>query len=424
MREARQMPDIFLSYAREDHVRAGEIAKALGDDGYDVFWDKEIPPGRTWADFLEEKLTNCKAVVVLWSKDSTASQWVKEEARIALDKGKLIPAMLDGSAPPFGFGEVQAANLMSFAGDRAQPEWRRFTGAIQALFGEGPRPRARPTPPPPPAAQTGWRGAEAPAATAAAKNGWLKWVGGAFGAVVALGVIGAVFGGGDQPAPAPTPAPFGNLEPGPAPNVALAPSVQAIVAQARQNENDAKSAVQAANMASAQGQQAAAAATNGQPGFGVQTVPLGVAAGNLALLASGQVAPLGLQAQNGMQFFGLMQASPNGSSLEGGFTWGAAAGAGKFRYPPDGTFDFVGQAGISGRYTLLTRERGTAGATEGGGVGVVSYPDGRRYEGEYRTRGEGPQSQLFRHGLGVHYAANGDVIEAGRFANDRLTGPE
>jgi hypothetical protein len=222
------------------------------------------------------------------------------------------------------------------------------------------------------------------------------------------------------------PAPFGNVTPTPGPggNVAIAPNVQAIVDQARQNEAQAKAAVQAANAASAQGQQAAAAATSGQMGYGVQQVPLGVAAGNLGLLATGQVAPIGLQAQNGMQFFGLMQASPAGSSLEGTFSWGVAAGAGKFRYPPDGTYDFVGTAGISGRYSLLTRETGTAGTSEGGGVGVVSYPDGRRYEGEYRSRGEGPQAQLFRHGLGVHYAANGDVMEAGRFANDRLTGPE
>jgi hypothetical protein len=417
------MPDIFLSYAREDQVRAGAIAKALSDDGYEVFWDKEIPPGRTWADFLEEKLTNCKAVVVLWSRHSTASQWVKEEARIALDKGKLIPAMLDASAPPFGFGEVQAANLTSFAGDRTQSEWRRLTGAIQALFGEGPRPRARPAANT--TAQSGWRGPEPVSTAAPAKdNGWLKWVGGAVAAVVVLGVIGSLSGGGDGPQPGP--APFGNVGPGPVPGGggAIAPDVQTVIDQARANEAAAKAAVQAANQASAQGQQAASAAASGQAGFGVQQVPLGVAAGNLNLLASGQVAPIGLQAQNGMQFFGLMQASPSGSSLEGTFIWGAAAGAGKFRYPPDGTFEFVGTAGISGRYSLMTRELGQAGSTEGGGVGVVSYPDGRRYEGEYKTRGEGPQSQLFRHGLGVHYAANGDVMEAGRFANDRLTGAQ
>ncbi|NTU75426.1 MAG: hypothetical protein HGA86_04825, partial [Anaerolineaceae bacterium] len=35
--------------------------------GLDVFSDNEIPPGRSWADFIEAKLEACKVMVVLWS---------------------------------------------------------------------------------------------------------------------------------------------------------------------------------------------------------------------------------------------------------------------------------------------------------------------------------------------------------------------
>lgn len=100
------MADIFLSYSREDHTRAAEIAKALNAAGYEVFWDVEIPPGKSWADILEEKLAVCKAAVVLWSRVSTASKWVREEARLAHDRGKLIPVQIDELPPPFGFGEI------------------------------------------------------------------------------------------------------------------------------------------------------------------------------------------------------------------------------------------------------------------------------------------------------------------------------
>ena len=77
------MADVFLSYAREDRAKAEQIAQALGAGGYDVFWDVEIPPGTSWADFLAEKLASSKAAIVLWSVTSTASQWVREEARLA-----------------------------------------------------------------------------------------------------------------------------------------------------------------------------------------------------------------------------------------------------------------------------------------------------------------------------------------------------
>ncbi len=126
------MADIFLSYSREDHARASEIAAALTAAGYEVFWDVEIPPGKSWADILEEKLAACKAAIVIWSQISTASKWVREEARLAHDRGKLIPVLIDDSAPPFGFGEIQAADLKRWHGDVGDPHWRSLLMAVAA----------------------------------------------------------------------------------------------------------------------------------------------------------------------------------------------------------------------------------------------------------------------------------------------------
>src|SRR4029077_14908549 len=116
--EARAcMADVFISYAREEPPRSEQVARGLAAAESVTVWDTDIPPGQTWADYIEGKLSQCKAVVVLWSEHSTKSQWVREEARMGRDKSKLIPAMLDGSAQPFGFGEVQAANLSTWRGE-------------------------------------------------------------------------------------------------------------------------------------------------------------------------------------------------------------------------------------------------------------------------------------------------------------------
>ena len=167
------MADVFISYSREDRPRAEQVARGLGAMGLDAFWDTDIPPGQTWADYIEGKLSQCKAVVVLWSEHSTKSQWVREEARMGRDKSKLIPAMLDGSPPPFGFGEVQAANLSSWRGEPNHPEWVRLSTAVQNAVGV---PSAAPTPQPtpqrsyapPPTAQP--QPVYAGAASAAAEN--------------------------------------------------------------------------------------------------------------------------------------------------------------------------------------------------------------------------------------------------------------
>jgi len=139
------MADVFISYAREDQAPATRIAHGLEAMGLDVFWDTEIPPGQTWADYIEGKLSACKVVIVLWSAHSTKSQWVREEARMGRDKSKLIPVMIDGSPAPFGFGEVQAANLAGWTGDPNNADWRRFSQAVQNAAGGG----AVAAPPPP-----------------------------------------------------------------------------------------------------------------------------------------------------------------------------------------------------------------------------------------------------------------------------------
>jgi hypothetical protein len=101
------MADVFLSYAREDSARAEQIANGLQAAGMDVFWDNEIPPGTTWADYIESKLNQCKALIVLWSEHSTKSQWVREEARLGRDRGCLIPVLIDAAQPPFGLGRCR-----------------------------------------------------------------------------------------------------------------------------------------------------------------------------------------------------------------------------------------------------------------------------------------------------------------------------
>lgn len=160
------MADVFISYSREDRLQAEHIARGLSAMGLEVFWDNEIPPGQTWADYIEGKLAQCNAVIVLWSQHSVKSQWVREEARMGREKAKLIPALLDGAPAPFGFGEVQAADLSRWRGEPNHPDWNRFAQAVYAIArGEGATPPAQPpqsqpqqawSPPPPPAAAAAW----------------------------------------------------------------------------------------------------------------------------------------------------------------------------------------------------------------------------------------------------------------------------
>lgn len=134
------MADIFISYKREDQEEKGRvapIAEALRAEGYDVFYDVQVPPGSSWEAYLQSKIDEARVVLVLWSQHSVASDWVKEEAEMAKNAAKLIPVFLDAVAPPFGFARIEGANLSNWDGDLQHIEWRGLVAALKSRIGDG-----------------------------------------------------------------------------------------------------------------------------------------------------------------------------------------------------------------------------------------------------------------------------------------------
>src|SRR5262245_26006322 len=103
------MADIFISYARKDRARVRPLADALSAQGWSVWWDRQIPAGRTFDQVIAEALGSARCVVVVWSKESVASNWVREEAEEGRRREILIPVLFDNARPPLGFGRIQAA---------------------------------------------------------------------------------------------------------------------------------------------------------------------------------------------------------------------------------------------------------------------------------------------------------------------------
>ena len=72
------MADIFLSYASEDLERAKLLAPVLEARGWSVWWDRRIPPGKAFAQVIEQA---ARGVVLLWSTSSIERDGAKREYR-------------------------------------------------------------------------------------------------------------------------------------------------------------------------------------------------------------------------------------------------------------------------------------------------------------------------------------------------------
>ncbi|MEO6255347.1 MAG: TIR domain-containing protein [Sphingomicrobium sp.] len=131
-------PTIFLSYAHHDRVKAQRLAAALDRAGYTVWWDGLIEGGAQFDKSIRDALDAADAVVVLWSKHSVESDWVRDEAAQGRDRRRLVPLSLDGSAPPLGFRQYQMIDVSGWRGKAGAPELGAIRRAIASAVGQEP----------------------------------------------------------------------------------------------------------------------------------------------------------------------------------------------------------------------------------------------------------------------------------------------
>ena len=128
------MSDIFISYKREDQATARKLANALESEGWTVWWDPKLRAGERFNDVIESALNEAKCVIVLWSKRSVQSLYVKDEATHALNRKKLVPVTIEQVELPFRFEELHTPSLFNWDGSKDFSEFRRLVEDISTIL--------------------------------------------------------------------------------------------------------------------------------------------------------------------------------------------------------------------------------------------------------------------------------------------------
>src|SRR4029453_689346 len=129
------MSDIFLSYASQDRSRVRPLINALERHGWSVWWDRRVLPGKSYDQVIEDALQSARCVVVVWSKVSVQSDWVRTEAEAARQRQILVPVLIDpGVHIPLAFSLIQAASLWDWQDTRPHPDFEWFLLAVTALI--------------------------------------------------------------------------------------------------------------------------------------------------------------------------------------------------------------------------------------------------------------------------------------------------
>jgi hypothetical protein len=74
----------------------------------------------------------------LWSELSVKSQFIKDEATYALNRGKLVPILIEEVNIPFRFERINSVKLIDWDGSDSFPAYQKLVSDIVSVLGEPP----------------------------------------------------------------------------------------------------------------------------------------------------------------------------------------------------------------------------------------------------------------------------------------------
>ena len=153
---AADIPEVFVSYARENRALAELLSEGLSADGLKVWWDSDLCAGAEFAAVIEAKLQGAAVVIVLWSADSVRSVFVRDECSRAIRHNKLLPVRIETVELPLGYGQLHTLDLLDWDGDTDDAAFQKLLQDVRQRQQRGAEPAPPPSRPPPPRPER-WR---------------------------------------------------------------------------------------------------------------------------------------------------------------------------------------------------------------------------------------------------------------------------
>lgn len=126
------MSDIFISYSRQDSEYAQKLTYLLEWYGYSVWRDtNSLHGGQDFSLEIQQAIKLAKCTIVLWSKSSIDSKWVRAEAVLA--NNCLLPVRLDAVEIPPPFNALHTEDLSNWQGDPCDLGFKKLLNAIKRL---------------------------------------------------------------------------------------------------------------------------------------------------------------------------------------------------------------------------------------------------------------------------------------------------
>jgi adenylate cyclase len=136
------MADVFVSYARCDKARVAPLVAAIEANGWTVWWDQEICSGQEFDRQIAQELKIASAVLVVWTRNSVESRWVRGEAREGAERGILVPVRFERADLPIDVRALHTTDFEDWKEDPRSSQAQEVMRALGTLIAHGRAPQS------------------------------------------------------------------------------------------------------------------------------------------------------------------------------------------------------------------------------------------------------------------------------------------
>lgn len=127
--------DVFISYKKEEREYAEKVAQALEQAGYVAVADfTSIELNEDFAEKIDHLIRSARLVLVLWTKASANSRWVRAEATLAVDLGTYLGVLVESADLRVDLRPIQKIDVSANGLDAELP---RLMAEVRGLLGAG-----------------------------------------------------------------------------------------------------------------------------------------------------------------------------------------------------------------------------------------------------------------------------------------------
>lgn len=129
-------PTIFISFKSEEKDKAKVLKDSLEKLGFSIWWSEKIQCGQEWHGEIDKAIEEAAVIIVLWSKKSITSLWVRHEASQAIVRHVYAPVRAELVEIDSPFNRIQATDLQNWSGQINDPGFQNLLVRIRHLIPE------------------------------------------------------------------------------------------------------------------------------------------------------------------------------------------------------------------------------------------------------------------------------------------------